>query len=116
MNAVLEKIYSYEGEQRNMLLFLHEYFLSFPHISARLNFKIPFYYQKSWITYTNPIKRQGVELVFLRGKDLLHHPQLDAKGRKLVAGISYYSANDIDIHALEPIWCDALALEQMKKK
>ncbi len=46
----------------------------------------------------NPQKRGGVELVFLRARELpIHSPLIDARGRKMVAGIQFDGVKDIQL-------------------
>ncbi len=90
---------------------LYDYFTSFPNVQPKVRYRIPFYYQKSWVTYTNPLKNGGVELVFLRGIELSMQEELLAKDRKMVRGIEYASVEAIDFNYLEMVWLEALDLD-----
>ncbi|MCI4667355.1 MAG: DUF1801 domain-containing protein [Bacteroidia bacterium] len=108
-----EFIFNLEGNQRVILEYLNSYFMSSPGIQCKIRYKIPFYYRNSWISYTNPIKNDGIELVFLRGNELSNqHGILDAKDRKQVSGIELYSREEIPFRELEETWLEALMLDE----
>ena len=88
MSAVLDFIHEQPDRQREILLFIHDLMLSFDGITAKIRYRIPFYYKNSWICYANPQKNDSVELVFLRANEFEKMPDLlDQRGRKQVAGI-----------------------------
>ncbi len=62
MNPCLDYIYQREGNQQEIMLHLHELLTSYPEVSGKIRYKIPFYYRKSWICYLNPTKYGSVEL------------------------------------------------------
>jgi uncharacterized protein len=67
-----------------------------PGIEERLSFKIPFYHYFGMFCYINPVP-EGIDIGFCRGKDLVHEfPQLEAKGRAMVASILVQSVKDIE--------------------
>jgi len=70
MEVVNDFIYSYEGAQKDILLYFHQYLYEQLELSPKIRFKIPFYYNKSWICYLKPIKPNGIELAFTRGNKL----------------------------------------------
>lgn len=111
MQSVLNYIESQPENQCEMLLFLYDYFDAFPTLEARYRYKIPFYFQKSWICYTNPKKNGAVELVFLRGRELSPFPILESRERKMVKGILYNSVEEIKLEQLEPILIEAMHLD-----
>lgn len=78
-------------QQKAITQFLHNLLTTYPTITSFIKYKIPFYYQHSWVCYLNPIKSNGVELVFLHGQQLANKHLLQTKGRKMVAGISIYT-------------------------
>jgi hypothetical protein len=103
MDKVEEFIYCHEGKQREILLFFHNLLLSFPMVTAKFQYKLPFYYRKTWFCYLNPTKNGGVELSFIRGRELAdEHGLLDFKNRKKVGSIPIQELSDIttEIHAL----------------
>ncbi len=102
-----------EGKQRDLYLFLHHFFTVKIGMSCKLRFKIPFYDHKSWVCYVNPIKKKGVELVFLQGKKLSNvQGVLDARGRKQVAGIYLNEISEIDESILYEIVQEALLIDE----
>ena len=81
--TVQDYIDSRPENQRAIMTSLDQLILEYPKVISKLRYKIPFYYQKSWICYLNPIRDQGVELVFIRANELSNEQGiLDAKGRK----------------------------------
>ena len=101
------------GNQAKILQFLHDQLMAFPEMEAKLRYKIPFFYRKSWICYLNPIKKDGVELVFIRGNELSNEQGiLEEKGRKQVRGIELYSVSDIPLNQLLEVVQEALILDE----
>lgn len=91
---------------------LHGLLMSFPMVTTKIKYKIPFYYRRKWLCYLNPIKNEGVELCFLRGSELSNEQSiLEETNRKIVRGISYYSVNGIDEKTLLEIINEAVLLD-----
>lgn len=106
-------IYKHEGDQREILLYLHHLFIDFD-LSTKIRYKIPFYYGKTWICYLNPIKKGGIELVFIRGNELSNSQGLlDNKGRKQVAGLEIFNVKDIPQETLREVIHEAILLDEM---
>ena len=62
----------------------------------------------------NPLKNQGVELVFVRANELSNEQGLlDSKGRKQVAGIEITDLKDIELEGLREVFNEALILDEM---
>lgn len=98
--------------QRQIMQRMHDLLMSFPKMTTKIRYKIPFYYRKKWLCYLNPIKSNGVELCFLRGSELSNEQGiLLANDRKMVAGISYYSVDEIDEKTLLEIINEAVLLD-----
>ncbi len=114
MQAVWDFIENREDDgQKAILTHLHELLMSHPNMVTKLRYKIPFYYQKSWICYLNPLKNGAVELVFLRASELSNERgALQFNGRKQVAGLSYYSPKDIDENLFLEILGEAILLDE----
>lgn len=97
MTEVENFIYNYDGSQKEIMLFFHNWLTSELNLTDKLRFKIPFYYRKSWICYLNPrptgssgraTKNNAVEFAFTRGNELSNSQgMLDNKGRKQVFSI-----------------------------
>lgn len=114
MQAVWDFIENWEDDgQKAILSHLHELLMNHPSMVTKIRYNIPFYYQKSWICYLNPLKNGAVELVFLRANELSNEQgALQFNGRKQVAGLSYYSPQDIDENLLLEILGEAILLDE----
>jgi hypothetical protein len=117
MSAVEDYIHTCENiNQRNILAVIHDLIRDMPGITHKLRYNIPFYYRKSWICYLNPIKKEGIELAFLRGNELSNEQGiLDFKGRKQVAGIDVFEPKEIPLIAINEILQEALLLDEQVK-
>jgi len=116
LDDINEFIAQFEGQQKLILKKLHNLISSYPRITAKIRYKIPFYYQKSWICYLNPVKYGGIELAFPRGNELSNSSGiLDDKGRKQVRGIEYRHLIEIDQAAIDEILQEALLLDEQVK-
>ena len=113
MNPVEEFIYRQEGNQQKILSFLYEHLLKYPGVEPKIRYRIPFYYRKSWICYTNPYRGDQIELVFLRGNELSNEQGLlEARGRKQVRGVIFASVEEIPLSTLEEVIHEALILDK----
>jgi hypothetical protein len=116
MNAVESFILEQPQPQQRILQYLHELLMAEPEVSCRIRYKIPFYDRKSWICYLNTTKDKGVELAFTRGNELSNvQGLLDFKGRKQVAGITFYQLKDIQEDLLFELLQEAFLLDDMVK-
>lgn len=92
--------------------YLHDLLMSFPQVTTKIRYKIPFYYRKSWVCYLNPVKNNGVELCFLKGSELSNEQAiLEPTDRKMVRGIKYYNTDVIDEKLLREVINEALILD-----
>jgi len=81
---------------------------------CKIRFKIPFYDCKSWICYLNPLKKGAVELVFLRGNELIDESGLlEARGRKMVKGIIISDIDNIPFDTIHQILLQALLIDEL---
>ena len=113
MEAVEDFIYETEGQQRSILEYFHHLLTVDLGLDAKIRFKIPFYFQHSWICYLNPIKNDGIELAFTRGNELSNaQGLLENKGRKQIFGIEVYDVNDLYEEALFEVLQEALLLDE----
>jgi len=102
-----------ENQQRKITFFLHEWLTEQFNLEAKYRFKIPFYYQNTWICYLNPLKKDGIDFNFVRARELsLHEGLLDFKGRKMVAGISLYDVKKIPLEPLSLVVEEAILLDE----
>jgi hypothetical protein len=82
-----------------------------PNVEERYSFNLPFYHYFGMFCYFNRIKKGGgIELVFCRGKDLvMAFPELQVKGRAIMAGITFRSIKEIDKPLLQSLLAGAAA-------
>ncbi|MEM6966348.1 MAG: DUF1801 domain-containing protein [Bacteroidota bacterium] len=113
MNTVEDFIDRQEGNQKEILLFLHELLANHLELTPKVRYKIPFYYHHSWICYLNPVKGNKIELAFLRGNELSNNQALlERKGRKQVRGMEFGKVADIEEDALYEILQEAILLDE----
>jgi len=111
--VVEDKIYEFEGEQKNIMLYLYNWFTNEFNLLPKLKYKIPFYYKKSWICYTNPIKNEGVELAFIRGNELSNASNiLQSKKRKQIKGIEIYQLKEAPFPQIQLVLQEAILLDE----
>ena len=116
MNDIDLYIQSKEDDSlREMLFFLHDFILlQHPSMSSRLRYKIPFYDVHSWICYLNPLKKGGLELVFLHGQKISSHSEyLQTRGRKMVSGIIFKNISEINESILGEIIQEAIIIDEL---
>jgi hypothetical protein len=103
--------------QNAVVSHLLESLTTYPGVEIKMRYGIPFLYRKSWICYLNPLKKGGVELVFIRGVALSNqNGLLEAKGRKMVAGRTYPDLQSIDEDLLWEVFNEALLLDDAHVK
>lgn len=113
MDAVEDFIYYHEGLQREILLHLHQILTEEFNLSPKIRYKIPFYFNRSWICYLNPNKQDGVELAFTRGNELSNaQGLLDSKGRAQVFSVEITALSDLQNEALQEVWQEAILLDE----
>lgn len=112
MFEVEDYIYQLEENQQSIMLFMHHWLVEMG-LLPKIKYRIPFYYGKTWICYMNPIKRKGIELVFVRGRELSNTQGiLQSKGRKMVLGIHLDKPEDVPMEALQEIFEEAMVLDE----
>ncbi len=115
MTEVEDFIYQYEDDQREVMLFLHNWLTKDLNLTEKIRFEIPFYYGKSWICYLNPTKKDTVEFAFVRGNELSNDQGLlDNKGRKQVYSVEFKSVKAIPQQTLNEIIQEAILLDETK--
>lgn len=101
---------------RKIMEFFHEFLMAIPDVDARISYKIPFYYRKSWLCYLNPSKNDEVEFAFPRGNELSNSQGLlESKGRKQVRGITFSKVEDISIETINELMQEAIILDEYVK-
>jgi hypothetical protein len=112
MNDVEAYILDQKGAQQEVLDYLYQLLSIEPGVQAKIRYKIPFYYRRKWVCYTNP-REGGIELVFLRGQELSNEQGLlQTRGRKMVAGVVFHQVSDIPEEALMEIIQEAFLLDE----
>lgn len=115
MSPVEAYIIDLEGNQKEIMLYLHSY-LEGLNLQSKIRYRVPFYYGKSWICYMNPKKNDQVELAMLRGNELSNTQGiLDFKDRTQVAGITLGSVAEIPHDLLDEIMQEAILLDETVK-
>jgi len=115
MSKLADYLEQLDGMQGEITHFLHDWLCVEFGLQAKYRFKIPFYYQNTWVCYLNPIKKDGVEFNFVRARELAGHEDiLDFKDRVMVAGISLYDVKDIPLRRLSEIVEEAILLDETK--
>lgn len=113
LSSVAVIIEGFDGAQREVIEFLHDWLVSDWGLDPRLRYGIPFYYGRSWICYLNPGKDDSVEFVFLRANELVSaQGVLDGRGRQQVAGIRIRTVMEIPLNPLSEILREAMDLDQ----
>jgi len=113
MSNLIDHIESLDNQQKDITLFLHDWLTVEYNLEPKYRFKIPFYYQNTWICYLNPIKNDGIEFNFVRARELLGIDELlDFRGRKMVAGICLYDVKRIPLSGLGLIIEEAILLDE----
>ena len=98
--------------QGRIVLSIHDWLTTYPGMECKIRYKIPFFYRKSWICYTNPQKHGGVELAFIRAVEFEDPTgMLESKGRKMVAGLTIEDSENIPFDKLDEILQQALWLD-----
>ncbi|MEO9869902.1 DUF1801 domain-containing protein [Ekhidna sp.] len=117
MKTIGSFILGLDGQQKAVVSFLHNHLTNHHDLNGKISYNIPVYYRKTWICYLNPIKKNGIELAFVKGHRLSNEQNLlKRKNRKYAAGIDIYEINDIPEKAINEIINEALILDQLHSK
>jgi uncharacterized protein len=104
MKTVDEYIDILPSHQSKLVQLLREMIIhSVPGVVEKLSYKIPVYHYFGMFMYMNAV-RDGVDVGFCRGKDLLDtFPQLSIKNRAIMATVFIASEKDIARYQLSEI-------------
>ncbi len=106
-----------QGQQKAIVTYLHHRIIERHGLEIKMNYEIPMYYRKSWVCYLNPIKKNGIELAFIKGHRLSNEQGLlSMKNRKLVAGIDLFDVSEIEEREIDEIIQEAIILDDLYKK
>ncbi|HQV00770.1 MAG TPA: hypothetical protein PLO59_06390, partial [Bacteroidia bacterium] len=95
--------------QQKIMWALHNMFVSYPQISGKVKFNIPFYYHTTWVCYLKPIKPDAVEVCFMRGFDIQLYPKiLLSKNRSMVKGITVTKLTPKLMRQVETVFIEAI--------
>ena len=112
-NEVEDFMYKLEGDAHKISMFLHNLLVNDLGLECKLRYKIPFYFNKSWICYLNSGKNNDVEFAFTRGNELSNnHGILESKGRKQVYSITLSDFKEIPLTELHDTIMEAIALDE----
>lgn len=83
--------------QREIMTILRSWILDLgPHTQEKISYKIPYFSFYGPLCYLNP-NEDGVDLGFTKGYELSNEQGiLEAKGRKHVKSITFYSTTDLE--------------------
>jgi hypothetical protein len=95
MNKLLDFFDGLTTSQKAIFQLVHQECITFHSLQLKMRYGLPFYDGKKWICYFNPQKSGMVELCFLNGQALSPRPGvIEAKGRKMVAGVTLKTVED----------------------
>ncbi|MBK7523135.1 MAG: DUF1801 domain-containing protein [Saprospiraceae bacterium] len=105
----------FDGDQRNVMEYMHNILTRDMQLMDKIRFKIPFYFGRSWICYLNPLKNGKVEFAFVRGNELSNYQGLlQNKGRQQVYSIEFEKVSEIPVELLNEVIQEAILLDQSK--
>lgn len=116
MKKVDEYIESLPGERRMICEKLREMlFENVPDIEERLSYRVPFYHYFGMFLFFNNT-RNGIDVVFCRGKDLVDEfPQLAVNNRAIMASVCVTCKEDIQRLQLRELILTAAAWNKEAK-
>lgn len=115
MAEVEDLIYQYDEHQRDVMLYFHNLLTNDYNLTAKITFKNPCYYGKSWICYLKPTQQNTVELAFFRGNELSNNQGLlKSNGRKQLLSVDIDKLEDVPQDILKEIFHEAILLDETK--
>lgn len=113
MKEVEDFIFNREGQQRDLLLFLHNLLVEEYHLDSKIRYKIPFYDKNSWLIYLNPLANGCVDFSLIRAQELIETRDfLDFRNRKQVASLELNPKEDLQMPLIRKIIEEALILDE----
>ncbi len=80
---------------------------------CKIRWKLPFYYQHSWIVYLNPKKHNSVDLAFIRGNELSNENGLmESKDRKQIMTTEIFDLKTMPIDGIIENLQEALLIDE----
>lgn len=115
MSTIGDFILGIDGQQKAIVSYLHQRLVEYHGLKQDIKYEIPMYRNRKWVCYMNPIKKNGIELAFVKGYLLSNEQKLlDQKKRKYVAGIDIYHISEIRERAIDEIIQEALILDDLE--
>ena len=115
MTEVENLIYQFDDPQREIMLFFHEMLITEYMLTAKITFKNPCYYKKSWICYLKALKHEKIELAFMRGNELSNDQGLlKSNGRKQLRSIEISDLKAAPMDSIKEILNEAIYLDEIK--
>lgn len=114
MNPAEEYILNFKGAQKELLAFLHHYFVA-EGLRAQLSYGLPFYYGKRWICYLKSNKNGSLDLSFTRANQF-EDPTglLEDRDRRQIKSLVLWPNQDLPMEAIEQILAAAISLDSKK--
>ncbi len=106
-----------KNEQKEIMYYLHELILSHPGTTAKIRYRIPFYYRKTWVCYLNPLKDGRVDFAFIHGNEMGDPFNLFFVGdRKQIRSVRIGTLGEIEEEKLLYFLQEAFLIDDLKKK
>lgn len=114
MDDVLDYIFKYEGEQRELLQFLYDLLMNQPGMHCKISYKVPFFSIRQGICYLITKKNGSVEIGFPRGHELSNSQGiLESADRKYIKGITLSAMDEIPLESLHEVIQEAILLDEI---
>ena len=115
MNPAEEYILKFQGAQKELLAFLHQYFRD-KGLRPQLSYGLPFYYGNRWICYLKSNKDGSLDLSFTRANQF-EDPTglLEDRDRRQIKSLVLWPDQDLPMDAIEQIVEAAIALDGNKR-
>lgn len=110
--TVTDYVAARHSPEREILDYLCTVFAGYPQVTLKIRYGIPFVYGRTWICYLHVLRKGGVELNFIRARDL-HDPLglLHSRGRKMVMGTVFHDLEAIPEMPVRDLFEQALRLD-----
>jgi len=112
---VEDYIYQLEGQQKEIMSFLHDLLTIEYGLEAKIRYRIPFYYGKTWICYLNTRKNDRVDFAIVRGREISNsNGLLESRDRKMILSAEFSSVKEIPLDLLREVLEEAIFLDETK--
>ena len=108
-----EFIYQYQGNQKAILDYFHNLFTEELGLTCKMRWKLPFYFNNSWVVYLNPTKEDSIEIAYVRGNELSNaNGLMDFKNRKQIMTTEVKSLKSMPIQGILDNLQEALMVDE----